>query len=70
MLVAGRALGARYLVTSSAAAENFPLEQRLHARDGLAPGGRLELEHLRLVTEGPRGGRPLSAPSAWRARRR
>jgi hypothetical protein len=60
ILEAARALRARYLVTAAAAAQNFPLEQRLHAGDGLGPGGELELRHFRLVTEGPAGGRPLS----------
>ena len=53
-------LNARYVITLSSALPGT-LEGWLHAYDGLEADGWRRSEHLRLVTEGPAGGVPLSA---------
>jgi asparagine N-glycosylation enzyme membrane subunit Stt3 len=52
------ALKARYVVTTDDAAPGT-LVHRLHWRDGSGVEGAGVLEHFRLITEGPRGGRGL-----------
>jgi len=55
------ALGARYVMTAEYGAVDYrSLTQRLHREDGLARIDSPRFEQFRLVTEGPRGGRPLS----------
>jgi dolichyl-diphosphooligosaccharide--protein glycosyltransferase len=54
-------LGARYAVTVEyGPAVNDGTTQRLHREDGLELPGQPRWELFRLVTEGPRGGRPLT----------
>lgn len=58
--VAG-ALGARYVLTVEFGPAGYlGLTHRLHREDGVEREDALHWEHFRLVTEGPRGGRPLS----------
>jgi hypothetical protein len=55
------ALGARYVMTAEYGAVDYrSLTQRLHRDDGLERIDSPRFEQFRLVTEGPRGGRPLS----------
>jgi asparagine N-glycosylation enzyme membrane subunit Stt3 len=55
------ALGARYVVTVEyGPAVNEGTTQRLHREDGRELPGQPRWELFRLVTEGPRGGRPLT----------
>lgn len=54
-------LGARYVVTVEyGPAANEGTTQRLHREDGRELPGKPRWEQFRLVTEGPRGGRPLT----------
>jgi dolichyl-diphosphooligosaccharide--protein glycosyltransferase len=56
-----RRLGARYVVTMEYGwRPPGSLAQRLHAEDGLARDEAPRWERFRLVTEGPRGGQPLT----------
>ncbi len=55
------ALGSRYVMTAEYGAVDYrSLTQRLHREDGLERIDSPRFEQFRLVTEGPRGGRPLS----------
>ena len=55
------ALAARYVMTAEyGPVEYRSLTQRLHREDGLERGDSPRFERFRLVTEGPRGGRPLT----------
>jgi dolichyl-phosphooligosaccharide-protein glycotransferase len=55
------ALGSRYVMTAEYGAVDYrSLTQRLHRDDGLERIDSPRFEHFRLITEGPRGGRPLS----------
>jgi dolichyl-diphosphooligosaccharide--protein glycosyltransferase len=54
-------LGARYVLTVEFGPTGYQgLTQRLHREDGVEREDLPHWEHFRLVTEGPRGGRPLS----------
>jgi len=56
------ALGARYVMTVEYGPVDYrSLSQRLHRDDGLERNDLPRFEQFRLITEGPRGGRPLSA---------
>lgn len=56
-----RELRVRYLVTAAAGQRDVEtINGRLQTEDGLANEGRPRLEQFRLITEGPRGGRPIS----------
>jgi asparagine N-glycosylation enzyme membrane subunit Stt3 len=60
-LAALRELRVRYLVTAAAGQRDVAtVNGRLQAEDGVARAGRPRLEQFRLITEGPRGGRPIS----------
>ncbi len=61
-LRAARSLGSRYVVTMHWGQRGGPwaLASRLHREDGRARGDAPAWAHFRLVTEGPRGGRPLT----------
>jgi dolichyl-phosphooligosaccharide-protein glycotransferase len=55
------ALGARYVLTVEFGPAGYQgLTQRLHREDGVEREDVPHWEHFRLVTEGPRGGRPLA----------
>lgn len=59
-LAIAEALGCRYVMTSSwGGAGPAQLADRLHVWDGVGPEGHPSVEHLRLVVEGPPGGRPM-----------
>ena len=60
-LAIARRLGTRYVVTSAHSAfHRAGLEQQLHVGEGSgAATGTPRLEHFRLITEGPRRGRPF-----------
>ena len=56
-----RDLRVRYLVTAAAGQRDIEtVNGRLQTEDGVANEGRPRLEQFRLITEGPRGGRPVS----------
>ena len=60
-LAAVHELRVRYIVTAAAGQRDIEtVNGRLQAEDGLAREGRPRLEQFRLITEGPRGGRPIS----------
>jgi asparagine N-glycosylation enzyme membrane subunit Stt3 len=55
-----RRLGARYVLTAANAGLRPPhLDYRLHREDGSARDGRSQISHFRLITEGPKDGRPI-----------
>jgi len=55
------ALASRYVLTAEYGAVDYrSLTQRLHREDGLERIDSPRFEQFRLITEGPRGGRPLS----------
>ena len=53
-------LRARYMVTMPSARPDT-IEGQLHLADGVGSDSNARLERFRLITEGPRGGRPLNA---------
>jgi hypothetical protein len=56
------ALGSRYVMTAEYGAVDYrSLTQRLHREDGLERIDSPRFEQFRLITEGPRDGRPLIA---------
>ncbi len=60
-VAAARELRVRYIVTAAAGERDVEtVNGRLQAEDGIAREGRPRLEQFRLITEGPRGGRPIS----------
>jgi asparagine N-glycosylation enzyme membrane subunit Stt3 len=64
-LEVARRLGVRYVATHDYGGELRPaLAHRLHRADGAELRGWPRLEHFRLVTEGPAGGRGLGALTA------
>lgn len=61
-------LRTRYVVTAVHARRHAAsVQRRLHLEDGSARGDLGHLEHFRLVTEGPLGGRPLLPVAAPRS---
>ncbi|MEE8508518.1 MAG: hypothetical protein V3T07_05580, partial [Myxococcota bacterium] len=59
-LALAESVGARYVLTAANAGLRAPhIDYRLHREDGSAKGDRGHLERLRLVAEGPVGGRPM-----------
>lgn len=60
-LATAQRLGARYVVTAEQAGRvpRTAALHRLHIEDGTAQPGLPPFERFRLVTEGPRGGRPI-----------
>ena len=59
-LASAAALRVRYVVTAAGPREIETVNGRLASEDGIGDGDRPPLEHFRLVTDGPRGGRPIS----------
>jgi dolichyl-diphosphooligosaccharide--protein glycosyltransferase len=68
LALAGR-LRTPFVVTAEEGGTNVAsLAQRLHREDGSASAGKPHVERLRLVTEGPRGGVPMSVAFEAEAR--